>query len=213
VNPNVKTVLINGTIVVLVVLALAAIGFSLYRLVKDTSIARSDTVQQALWLSLSVVLLLLVLLAFAIIFKILDVTDKSALGLPEGSISAVIALMLLFLFSLSSVYLYIGIRNAETSGVDSIGLTAADVQRLPDDRILRIQRTGEGANASYTATLTSANSVSTEVGRTTLATISTLLVAIVGFYFGQRSSERGFKQAIDKMAEAQTQAQPTSKRP
>lgn len=31
---------------------------------------------------------------------------------------------------------------------------------------------------------------SNEVGKTTLATISTLLVAIVGFYFGQRSGEK-----------------------
>ena len=81
---------------VLLVLALGAVGYFLYRLLADTSLGnKGDTVLQVLWLTLSLVLLLIVLLAVAVILRLVNPgRDTTALGLPEGSISAVIALTL-----------------------------------------------------------------------------------------------------------------------
>jgi hypothetical protein len=142
----------------------------------------SPTVQQALWLTVTALGVLIVLLIIAVVLKWTKVDDsqRGALGLPEGSISAVIALLLLFLFSLLSVFVYTQTQESENFGIT----------RLPEGRIIKIERVGAGPTATYNATLSRENSTSTEIGRTTLATVSTLLVAIVGFYFGQRAAER-----------------------
>jgi len=184
---------------VLLVLALGAVGYFLYRLLADTSLGnKGDTVQQVLWLTLSLVLLLIVLLAVAVILRLVNPgRDTTALGLPEGSISAVIALTLLILFSLSSVYVYATIKNDEREGLRSTGLLIEDVREIPNDRLLQVAKEAASDPQTYTVWVARPNSTSVEVGRTTLATISTLLVAIVGFYFGQRASERGIETGIN----------------
>src|SRR5882762_4385248 len=54
-----------------------------------------------------IVVLIFMLTAVAMIFSILDLTNKDqAMGLPEGSIRAVIALSLIVLFAILSVFLY-----------------------------------------------------------------------------------------------------------
>ena len=185
-------------------LVVAAIAFAvligalmlLTQLATNQETAPPQEVLQVLWLSLGVVLLLIVLLVIAVVLRVLDASEnRGALGLPEGSISAVIALLLLVLFSLSSVYLYVQIREGEQTGQVSTGLTETDVEKLPADRVIKIERTGNPA--TYTVTLTNPSDQSTEVGRTALATISTLLVAIVGFYFGQRASEKGVGMGVE----------------
>jgi hypothetical protein len=57
-----------------------------------------------------VLVLILMLTVVAIIFSILGLTNKEqAMGLPEGSIRAVIALSLIVLFAILSVFLYQGV--------------------------------------------------------------------------------------------------------
>ncbi|RYH22911.1 MAG: hypothetical protein EON54_25065, partial [Alcaligenaceae bacterium] len=59
-----------------------------------------------------VVVLVLALTTVAIVFAILGLTNGSqAMGLPEGSIRAVIALSLIVLFSILSVFLYQGVSS------------------------------------------------------------------------------------------------------
>jgi hypothetical protein len=184
--------------IVLLLLVLGLVGYFLYRLLKDTDVAKgSDTVAQVLWLTLSLVLMLIVLLAIAVILRLVNPdSPTTALGLPEGSISAVIALTLLILFSLSSVYVFATINSAENDSVTSTGLSIADVHSLPNDRVLQVTKESGSKPATYSVQMTKPHTTSIEIGRTTLATISTLLVAIVGFYFGQRASEKGIETGI-----------------
>ena len=57
-----------------------------------------------------VIVLILLLTVVATIFSVLGLTDKTqAMGLPEGSIRAVIALSLIVLFAILSVFLYQGV--------------------------------------------------------------------------------------------------------
>ena len=61
-----------------------------------------------------VIVLVLLLTAVATMFSILNLTNSTqALGLPEGSIRAVIALSLIVLFAILSVFLY---QNISTGG-------------------------------------------------------------------------------------------------
>ncbi len=63
-----------------------------------------------------VVVLVLLLTAVATLFSILELTDgKQALGLPEGSIRAVIALSLIVLFAILSIFLYNGISETKVN--------------------------------------------------------------------------------------------------
>lgn len=180
-------------ITTVLLIAVAWLLVVLLKQVNDLKAPKSETIQQVLWLAVAVVVVLIVLLMIAVVLKAAGLNTgrgQSALGLPEGSISAVIALMLLILFAISSVFVFTQISESEQAGTEATGLTNTDVQGLPPDRILDIDRIGEGDAATYTVRLARVTTESNEVGKTTLATISTLLVAIVGFYFGQRSGEK-----------------------
>jgi len=74
-------------------------------------------------LAISGVVILLAMLALvSVFFAIFELDDKTqALALPEGSIRAVIALSLIVLFAILTVYLYgslIGVGNAATPATD-----------------------------------------------------------------------------------------------
>jgi hypothetical protein len=63
-----------------------------------------------------VIVLILMLTVVAMIFKILGLTNKEqAMGLPEGSIRAVIALSLIVQFAILAVFLYQGISRVGTA--------------------------------------------------------------------------------------------------
>ena len=85
---------------------------------------------------------------------------RAALGMPEGSIRAVIALMLILLFSIMAIFLYASIRFTSPES-----LSAAD------------------DSASAAAALTA----SEDIARQLLTTVGTLVVAIAAFYFGSNS--------------------------
>ena len=77
-----------------------------------------------------VILLMASLALVAAAFSLLDLTDRAQpLALPEGSVRAVIALMLLIVFAITSIFLYINVSN---SGKLKIAdkLSAAEVVEL-----------------------------------------------------------------------------------
>ena len=61
-----------------------------------------------------------------------------ALGMPAGSVSAVIALMLLLVFASFTVFFFSQIRFGEGDGYVSSGVTAQALQQLPQNRILQL---------------------------------------------------------------------------
>lgn len=79
-------------------------------------------IQLPLLLSAGVVLLLMALSAVTVVFHHQQLTDpKEALGLPQGSVRAVIALTLILIFAISSIYLYS--RNASLTTRTALGIT------------------------------------------------------------------------------------------
>ena len=134
-----------------------------------------------------VVVLVLLLTAVAIMFSILSLTNKEqALGLPEGSIRTVIALSLIVLFAILSVFLYQNISRGgellpvgEMSGAERIQFiqsnpNARDIQAVPV----------KGKTDVYDVSYRSTNAASDDFAKQLLVLLGTLMTAITSFYLG-----------------------------
>lgn len=134
-----------------------------------------------------VVVLILLLTAVAMVFSILKLTNKDqAMGLPEGSIRAVIALSLIVLFAILSVFLFQSISTggasttiAEMSGADRTEFirnhtTARDIQSTPT----------KDKPGFYDVTYKSANTASEDFAKQLMVLLGTLMTAITSFYLG-----------------------------
>lgn len=108
-----------------------------------------------------VVALLIALAGLIVLFTAAGLEDRrAALGMPEGSIRAVIALMLILLFSIMAIFLY-------------------GTLRFGSDSTYELARTNAAAADALAA--------SEDIARQLLTTVGTLVVAIAAFYFGSNS--------------------------
>lgn len=144
-----------------------------------------------LLLIVGAVLLLLAVGSLAIAFSQLDLASKRhPLGLPEGSVRAVIALLLVLLFFITAVFLYSNVaRGASTRTLE--GVTTAQLAAIPVDEIVRQAQTGgTGDDATYEVVLRGQpNEDSVDIAKSVLTTVGTLVVSVAAFYFGSRSVE------------------------
>lgn len=118
-------------------------------------------------------------------------SSTSALGLPDGSIQAVIALALILIFAIVGVYLH------ATSGTDGPtrelrALSSAQVDALPAGSIVSVSppRTVDGEqvfDVRQAIDDPQRETITTQL----LTTISTLVVAVAGFYFGAKTAQGG----------------------
>ncbi len=139
------------------------------------------------------VALFLSLAFIASAFAALNLADRTqALALPEGSVRSLIALILITIFAITGIFLYRQLR-LETTYL-STGLTLEEkdslVEAIPSDDLLSI--VSEIDENSEVATYqvrrrVQANEASEDFAEQMLTTISTLVVAVAGFYFGTRA--------------------------
>jgi hypothetical protein len=101
----------------------------------------------------------------------------------------VIALSLILIFSIMSIYLYQSIRNPVTR---EITVTTEQLGQIPAREILSSNQV-EGEDDLYRVQRLYSNESSKDFARQLLTTISTLVVAVAVFYFGTRavSSAKG----------------------
>jgi hypothetical protein len=130
------------------------------------------------------------------------ITLKHSLGLPEGSVRSLVALMLILLFSILSVHIYW--KMAQTK---PIRLTEVNYVSLPSSQVeaLRDATPPENwisSNCSYQMVAgefqescsvvllevrEERNRESERFAQQVLTTTSTLVIALAGFYFGSRA--------------------------
>jgi len=131
----------------------------------------------------------------------------SAFGLPEGTLQAVIAMMIIMIFAITSLYLNASVKTTTLKSV----LTQAQLADIPSDEIQSItpredesgkQVEDESGNQLFDVQRVVANRVGEDFAKQLLTTLSTLVVAVVAFYFGAKSVETGGK--LPRMAEAAT---------
>jgi hypothetical protein len=174
-----------------------------------------------------IILLMLMLTFVAMIFSMLGLAnDQHAMGLPEGSIRAVIALSLIVLFAILSVFLF---HNISTSGTINTVASLSDADRLqfikdhPAARDLQsvVARDSAGqpvvardpggqtlknADGSpkylYDVSYRSTNSASEDFAKQLLVLLGTLMTAVTSFYLGAGT----VTSAVKTRSEASNQA-------
>ena len=133
--------------------------------------------------------LLIVLSCMVAVFSRLNLSAPGqSLGLPEGSVRAVIALSLLLIFAIQAVYLY-GDLSAEAAIFTSTGITEPQLDKsLAKGQIVSIVARQEDGQKVFDVQMKSGQSeASVDFAKQLLTTLSTLLVAVAGFYFGTKS--------------------------
>ncbi len=146
--------------------------------------------------SVSAIGLLISLAFLAVSFSVLDLSDRNqALGLPEGSVRALIALLLIMLFVITSIFLYRQLRFPLEKAVVTkyAGISETQLAAIPEEEIISIQVKSEGEDKTFDVDRRvppiEANEASQRFAEQVLTTISTLVVSIAAFYFGVRSVE------------------------
>jgi hypothetical protein len=104
-----------------------------------------------------------------IMFSRLKLTDREeALGLPKGSVRALIALILIIIFAIMVIFMY------SDMSVKPLTYENGTVMSYPNGTIIWRPQPYE---------------FQIDFGKQVLTTISTLVVAIVGFYFGTKAAK------------------------
>jgi hypothetical protein len=143
-----------------------------------------------------VVALLATLAVAAATFGLFEIADKSqALGLPPGSVQAVIALSLILIFAVVALY---ASSSSASKELTSTGLTAAEVKAIPSDQLLakEPEKSKAGGPPTYKITRRSEDEDLKDINTQLLTTVSTLVIAVAGFYFGSKSVQEGNQAAI-----------------
>jgi hypothetical protein len=129
--------------------------------------------------------LVTLLVLAVVIFRALGISDSTrAFGLPEGTIRAMLAIGLILIFSMVSVFLYYQSKQVDSSKIESI--TEEQLAGIPASQIISIS-TNSDNSSRYDVIIKLDNQVSNDIAKTLLTTVGTLAVAVAGFYFGTQS--------------------------
>ena len=136
-----------------------------------------------------VVALISVLVMGVAVLAVLGLTDRTrAFGMPEGTVRAVIALSLVVVFAMTSVFLYGQLRKGPESTVLE-GLTTEQFTAIPVSELISSDRSvKDDGTVLYSAEIRGERQdVSDDFAKQLMTTLSTLVVAVAGFYFGTRA--------------------------
>jgi hypothetical protein len=158
------------------------------RLPPGTGVGLPPEIVLGVVLVLGVIALVASLTFMTVTYKSLNLTNSNhSLGLPEGSVRAVIALSLILIFMISSVFLYYQVSQGHYDV--STGITQDQIDNFPQQNIIKIVYAGRNqSNESvFDVTTLIVNQSSVDIAKQIITTVSTLVVAIAGFYFGTQA--------------------------
>ena len=190
-------------------LALLLFGGSLIALLVagwmvDRGSADTPEVTLALVLLAGVVILLVAIAALAVVISEFGLAgNKAAFGLPPGTVRAIIALALVLIFAIISVFLLTSTRVPDDEFV-STGLTQAQYEALSKDENVDLvsvtlstdadgdTRTDADGDTLYDVRVVRSGEQPGELTQQLtlqlMAILGTLIAAVVGFYFGSGGS-------------------------
>ena len=177
----------GGMVLGLVVFTLVVAIAGLYYLPPGLSMFFVAPLQVVLGTVIFVCVVLLVVLTFAR----LGLYDRTApLALPEGSVRALIALVLLIIFIIFANVIFGQLHDSPSSEVTSFtGLSRQQVDALPGLIETETQIAGTSDPVRYQGTyrLLVPNESATNLGQQVVTGLLTLVAAISAFYFGSNS--------------------------
>jgi hypothetical protein len=165
--------LIVGVLVLVIILALILVLF----------LSSVDTeIEIGIIIVIAVVALMLLLFIMAAGFNILNLSDaKQALGLPEGSIRAMIALILVLVFIICGTYLF---RLVGTGYPNTLtNRTSDDLQKI-QGKVLHVMPNPKNPENFDVIVQSDLTPDAVKLAQQLTTTIGTLVVAVAGFYFG-----------------------------
>lgn len=133
-----------------------------------------------------VVVLIFMLAAVAMIFSALGLSNRElAMGLPEGSIRAVIALSLIVLFAILSIFLYQNVSTGSALVKIEEMSTADRTEFIRNANVRDIQSAPvKGKEGFYDVSYRSANTAGEDFAKQLLVLLGTLMTAVTSFYLG-----------------------------
>jgi hypothetical protein len=155
---------------------------------------------------------LIALAVFALIFSIFNLSDPTqALALPQGSVRAVVALMMIMMYAILTIYLYTSMNapGERDLSFDTTALRDAFAQTRQGHILKEYQlplsspaSTSQSAsssagaaanppNVAYHLVYEERNSDAVDFAKQILTTLGTLVTAISAFYFGARAATAG----------------------
>jgi heme/copper-type cytochrome/quinol oxidase subunit 2 len=174
------------------VLVLACLVWLLVRLYESPA-GGPESALSLIFVSAAVVLILVVC-TLTIVFKRLRLTNsEEAMGLPKGSIRAVIALMLILLFFIAAIFLYNTTRAAPVPSSSYRHLTGIGVARynvIPTELIQSATSRTIGNQVVYDVVLYPQGpntATSDDIAKQLITVLGTLVTAVAAFYFGANS--------------------------
>ncbi|MCB9148732.1 MAG: hypothetical protein H6641_08215 [Caldilineaceae bacterium] len=187
-----------GVIMILIVLL---IGVSIVGITKGGDLEKlpSGEIQMGMVVVLAIVVLLTVLyLVVAGFYSFGLVTSEHALGMPEGSVRALIALFLIMIFVIVGVYVFRTVSGQ--SGERLENLTTVQVAEL-GEQVFDIVQNEKG---SFDVTLrTKITETGEQLGLQLATILGTLVTAVSAFYFGSRataSAQQGIANLIGALS-------------
>ncbi len=140
-------------------------------------------IEMGLMIVTAIAALMTLLFVVAAGFSRMNLTDsKQPLGLPEGSIRAMIALFLIMVFIIFGIYLFRVVGSGFYTPIEKdLPAESLDAKKYQGQSIY-IERTPADKYTVYLQTKTSDDGA--RLAQQLLTTVGTLLVAVSGFYFG-----------------------------
>lgn len=179
--------------VLLAFLLVVGAGWLVYGMMPEGSLPDQPEIQMGLIIVTAIAALMTLLFIMAVGFSFVNLTDpKQPLGLPEGSIRAMIALILIMVFIIFGIYLFRVVGSGFYAKLET-DVTAIDptkfagqttyVESVKDkDGRMVLDASGRPLYNVWLQTKTSDDGA--RLAQQLLTTVGTLVVAVAGFYFG-----------------------------
>lgn len=178
--------------VVVMLLIVGAIGALAFGVIRWANPLQEGEIQVGMVVVFAIAALLVLLTITAAVFSRLNLANpRQALGLPEGSIRALIALFLIMIFIIMSVYLFRVIAGRE--GVPLTNLTATQVTQL-GGQIFDVKQNDSG---TFDVTLrVGVTSAAEQLALQLVTILGTLVTAVSAFYFGSSTASSARSQDL-----------------
>jgi amino acid transporter len=180
----VRALLAAGTLMV------AVLAATVLLLAANDSVLSNPAAALSLVLVAATVVLILVMCTLTIVFRRLRIHDKSQpMGLPRGSVRAVIALLLITLFFIAAIFLFSSTqKRPDPDNVRTLtGISATRPEAIPTDEIKDLNERLVGTETRYDVVLflpSNSTTTSDDIAKQLVTTVGTLVTAVAAFYFG-----------------------------
>jgi hypothetical protein len=176
--------------------------WSLIRIIGGNGPNIDQTISLPLIVIIGLTVLLIVIGLLTFTFSVVGLSNATeALGLPDGSVRAIIALMLLVLFSILSIFLYNSLNAQQVQTRQHIAQSELDYLR---SRAVIIHEEkepdqpaqpgngpqpagGAAAVTTYTVTFAGVSGPADDIAKQLIVMLGTLVTAVASFYFGSAS--------------------------